>query len=168
VEPEIFDQLLEGVDIYACEIMQMFKEVFPALFFIDQNNVKNICPWKTCGSLKVDREFIENARLLCIHSAATVAIVVQESVVELGSPLFEQKARVLLMQAEWSDGVAMWYQKMIFNADGKFLGFGEPEIADVTNGSERRALNVLPKEVPTTEMREAAFAIFEAKPKARI
>ena len=163
IRDEIFNDLFDEVENHAVHFIQNSNNVPPALIYVGQDKTALVSPDPSCIGKVEACEFTETARLLCIAHAATMAVVAQETAVEIGNSLVKEKARALLMQAEWRDGAAKWYQKMIFNADGKFLGFSKPEWVGKDSDEEDRTLRILPHKVPSTEMRAAAFATLKAK-----
>ena len=117
--------------------------------------------------------FATQARLMCIAHAATACVMTLEAwakfakpnekfdLTEAPSEAFDRREVVMLM-GESSDGQKQKTSPIIHSDNGKFFGFGQPEVPEVDNVKGRFA-ELLPTKVPDDAMRNLAKTMLQIK-----
>jgi hypothetical protein len=127
------------------------------------------------GAAKDD--FATNARLMCIAHAATAVVMALEAWVKFAKPdetLDETEApsealdrrEVIVLMGESPTGQRQKILPITRSGNGKFFGFGEPELPEL-DAIKGRFTQILPTKVPDATMRDLAKAMMQIKGSGR-
>ncbi|MGA3265966.1 MAG: hypothetical protein ABSE16_03990 [Verrucomicrobiota bacterium] len=169
---ETLDDLVMQAEHYADYSMRHSGRVTPALFLIGAEGPAMFLPENFADEDAKD-DFAQTARLVCIAHAAIACCMVLESwmtcakagepldVTEPPSEAFDRREVVVVM------GEARGAQKqkllpIIRSDNGKFFGFGEPDLPDLGK-MEGRFVQILLPAAPNSEMRLLAQTMLKVK-----
>jgi len=169
---ETLDDLLAQAEHYANYCMRGTGRVTPTLFLIGPDGPLMFVPESLANDGAKD-DFATNARLVCIAHAATACVMALEAwakfakpgekfdMTEAPSEAFDRREVVVLM-GESRDAQKQKILPIIRSGNGKFFGFGEPEVPDMDEMKGRFA-KILPPKVPDEGLREVAKAMLKVK-----
>lgn len=169
---ELLDDLLARAEHYATYSMRNMGRVPPTLLLIGADGPVMFIPENLADAGAKD-DFATNARLVCIAHAATVCVMALEAwakfakpgekfdLTEAPSEAFDRREVVVLM-GESRDVLKQKVLPIIRSSNGKFFGFGEPEVPDMDEMKGRFAQILSPK-VPDDGLREVARAMLKVK-----
>ena len=171
-QPKTLDDLLANAEHYVEFCMHNSGSVTPALFLLGPDGPLMFVP-ETLANEQAKDTFATQARLMCIAHAATACVMALEAwakfakpgenfdMTEAPSEAFDRREVVMLM-GESSDGQKQKILPIIRSDNGKFSGFGQPEVPEVDNVKGRFA-QLLPTKVPDVAMRDLAKAMLKVK-----
>jgi hypothetical protein len=173
---ETLDDLLAQAEHYARYCMGNSGRMAATLFLVGPDGPLMFMPESLADDSAKD-DFATKARLMCIAHAATACVMAMEAwakfakpgekfdVTEAPSEAFDRREFVILM-GESREAQKQKFLPIIRSDNGKFFGFGEPEVpgADELKG---RFAQILPTKVPDDGTREVAKAILKIKGVAR-
>jgi hypothetical protein len=167
---ENLDDLLAQAEHYANYSMRNIGRLPATLFLVGPDGpLMFMSESLEDGAAKDD--FATKARLMCIAHAATACVMALEAWAKFAKPdekldeteppseAFDRKEVVVLM-GESRAGQKHKFLPIIRSGNGKFFGFGEPEVpgADEIKG---RFAQLLPPKVPDDPTREIAKAMLK-------
>jgi len=171
-QPKTLDDLIANAEHFADFCMHNSGSVTPALFFLGPDGQGMFCPDNLKdGSAKDD--FANNARLVCIAHAATACVMTLESWMKTAQPgetldtteapseAFDRREVIVLM-GESQTGQKQKILPIIRSGNGKFFGFGEPELPEL-DAIKGRFTQILPTKVPDATMRDLAKVMLKVK-----
>ena len=170
--PSSLDDLLARAEHYANYCMNGTGRVTPVLFLIGADGLVMFAPESLADAPAKD-DFATSARLMCIAHAATACVMVLEAWVKFATPgekldlteapseAFDRREFVVLM-GESRDGQKQRFLPIIRRGNGKFFGFGEPEVPEIDEMKGRFAQILSPK-IPDAATRDLAKAMLRVK-----
>jgi hypothetical protein len=171
-QPKTLDDLLAQAEHYTNYSMRNMGRVPPTLFLIGADGPAMFIPENLADDGAKD-DFATNARLMCIAHAATACVMTLEAWAKFAKPgekfdtteapseAFDRR-EVLVLLGESRDEVKQKFLPIIRSGNGKFFGFGEPEVPDMDEMKGRFAQILSPK-VPDDGLREVAKAMLKVK-----
>ena len=171
-QPKTLDELLANGEHYADYCMRNSGRITPALFLLGPDGQLMFCPESLANEHAKDT-FATEARLVCLAHAATACVMVLEAwakfaqpdetldLTEAPSEAFDRREVVMLM-GESTERQRQKLLPIIRSGNGKFFGFGAPELPEVDNVKGRFA-GLLPTKAPDAAMRELAKTMLEIK-----
>ncbi len=171
-QPRTLDELLANAEHYADFCMRNSGRITPALFLIGPDGQGMVCPESLADEHAKDN-FANNARLVCIAHGATACVMTLESWMKTAAPgekldmteppseAFDRREVVVLM-GKSHDGRKQKFLPIIRSGNGKFFGFGEPEVPGMDEIKGRFA-QILPNKVPDDAMRDLAKVMLKVK-----
>jgi hypothetical protein len=169
---ETLDDLLAQAEHYARYCMGNSGRMAATLFLVGPDGPLMFMPESLADDSAKD-DFATKARLMCIAHAATACVMAMEAwakfakpgekfdVTEAPSEAFDRREFVILM-GESREAQKQKFLPIIRSDNGKFFGFGEPEVpgADELKG---RFAQILPPKMPDPQTRLVAQALLKLK-----
>jgi hypothetical protein len=171
-QPKTLDELLANAEHFALYCMRNTGSITPALFLTGPDGSAMFIPQSLADVSEKDK-FANQCRLMCIAHAATACVMVLEAWAkfakngealdpgEAPSEAMDRREVVMLM-AESKSGQKQKLLPIIRSGNGRFFGFGEPELPDL-DGLQGRFAQILPPKAPDATMRELAKAMMQVQ-----
>jgi hypothetical protein len=169
---ETLDDLLAQAEHYAGFCMRNSGKMSPTLFLIGADGPLMFVPASLADENEKD-DFATNSRLVCIAHAATAVVMALEAWMKTATPgekfdmteppseAFDRQEVIVLM-GESHTGQKQKFLPIIRSGNGKFFGFGEPEVPEMDEMNGRFA-QLLPTKIPDAELREVAKVMLKVK-----
>jgi hypothetical protein len=171
-QPKTLDDLLANAEHYVHFCMHNSGRVTPALFFLGPDGQGMFCPESLADEHAKDN-FANAARLVCMAHAASACVMALEAwakfakpgeefdMTEAPSEAFDRREFVILT-GESREAQKQKFLPIIRSDNGKFFGFGEPEVP-VMDELKGRFAQILPTKVPDAQTRLVAQAMLKLK-----
>ncbi len=171
-QPKTLDEMLANAEHYANYCMRDSGSITPALFLTGPDGPTMFMPQSLADADEKDK-FSNQCRLMCIAHAATACVMVLEAWAKFAKPgetLDTSEApsealdrrEVVMLMAESQAGQRQKLLPIIRSDNGRFFGFGEPEIPEL-DGLQGRFAQILPPKAPDAAMRDLAKAMLKVK-----
>ena len=169
---ETLDDLLARAEHYASYSMRNMGRMPPTLFLIGPDGPLMFMPESLEDGAAKD-DFATNARLMCIAHAATAVVMALEAWAKFAKPdeKFDEteapsealdRREVIVLMGESHTGQQQKFLPIIRSGNGKFFGFGDPDVPTMDEMKGRFA-QLLPTKVPDAAMRELALTMLKVK-----
>ena len=173
---ETLDDLLAQAEHYANFSMRNMGRLPPTLFMISPDGTMMFMP-ESMEDDNAKDDFATNAKLMCIAHGATACVMAMEVWTKFATPgeKFDETERpseaidrreFIILMGELHTAQKQKFLPIIRSGNGKFFGLGEPEVPEMDTMKGRFA-QLLPTNIPDTDMRDLAKAMLKVKGVAR-